>query len=277
MLEKEIQDRLIQSGRQFMKGYRKDDPYMDQFESDQERKLPQPPLVKAPVKPREKHIPLPGDYSGLSPRRELPELIALRKSTRIYTQEYMTLPQLAFLLWATQGVKSLRGKSYATLRTVPSGGARHPFETYLAVRKVQGLEPGKYHYLPMEHALEYLGPIQDEEITNSLSHQCWAAKANVVFYWSVVPYRAEWRYGIYSHRIALIDLGHVGQSLYTACAGIGLGCCGIGAFEQKLCDSLFGLDGREEFIGYTTPVGTLRDSDREAEQAFYRFVQDEGL
>ena len=277
MLEKEIQDQLIQNGRQFMKGYRKDDPYMDLFESDQERKLPQPPLVKAPMTSAGKHTPLPRDYSGLTQKRELPELMALRKSTRIYTQEEMSLSQLSFLLWATQGVKSLRGKAYATLRTVPSGGARHPFETYLAVRKVQGLEPGKYHYLPMEHALEYLGPISDQQISESLSDQIWAAKANVVFYWSVVPYRAEWRYGIYSHRIALIDMGHVGQSLYTACAGMGLGCCGIGAFEQEQCDQLFDLDGQEEFVVYTTPVGTLRESDKDAEQAFYRFVQEEGL
>jgi nitroreductase len=58
---------------------------------------------------------------------------------------------------------------------------------------------------------------------------------------------------------------------------MGLGCCGIGAFEQEQCDQLFDLDGQEEFVVYTTPVGTLRESDKDAEQAFYRFVQEEGL
>ena len=49
----------------------------------------------------------------------------------------MSLLQLSFLLWATQGVKSIRGKSYATIRTAPCGGARHPFQTYLLVRQVE--------------------------------------------------------------------------------------------------------------------------------------------
>lgn len=99
----------------------------------------------------------------------------------------------------------------------------------------------------------------------------------MVFYWSMVPYRAEWRYGIYAHRTALIDVGHVGQNLYTACTGLGLGCCAIAAFEHEKCCALFGLDGEEEYIVYCVPVGTIRDCDREAEQAFYQFVKDEGL
>ena len=93
----------------------------------------------------------------------------------------------------------------------------------------------------------------------------------------MVPYRAEWRYGIYAHRIALVDLGHIGQALYTACTGLGLGCCGIGAFSHELCNKLFGLDGEEEYIVYTTPVGTIRDCDKEAENAFYQFVKEEDL
>ncbi len=191
----------------------------------------------------------------------------------------MTPDELSFLLWATQGVKKIRGRAYATIRTVPCGGARHEFETYLIVRSVEGLRPGAYHYLPMLHALEFLHPIGDipETINQTLCGQKWAAKANVVFYWSVVPYRAEWRYGIYAHRIALIDAGHVGQALYTACTALGLGTCGIGAFQHEKCCDLFGLDGEEEYIIYTAPVGTVRDEDLAEENAFYQFVEDEGL
>jgi len=279
MLDKEIQDQLIEKGRAFTRGYMENDPYEDLFESDQDRKLPQPPLVKAAVTPEETHIPLLREFDDLPMKNNLLDLIRDRRSARIYTGEEMTLQQLSFLLWATQGVKALRGKAYATLRTVPCGGARHEFETYLLVRNVQGLKPGAYHYLPMSHKLEYLHPVEhmDEVINQSLSGQSWAAKANVVFYWSMVAYRAEWRYGIYAHRVALIDLGHIGQALYTACTGLGLGCCGIGAFRHELCASIFELDGEEEYIVYTTPVGTIRDADKESEQAFYQFVKDQDL
>lgn len=279
MLDKEIQEELIQKGRAFTHGYREDDPYMNLFESDQDRKLPQPPLAKAAVTPKESHIPLCRDFSALTMKNSLIDLIRDRRSSRIYTQEKMTLQQLSFLLWATQGIKGLRGRAYATLRTVPCGGARHEFETYLLVRKIDGLQSGAYHYLPMEHALEYLGAVDnlDSVISESLSGQTWAAKANVVFYWSMVPYRAEWRYGIYAHRIAMVDIGHVGQALYTACTGLGLGCCGIGAFSHEKCADLFRLDGEEEYIVYTTPVGTIRECDQSSEQAIYQFVIDENL
>ena len=279
MLDRELQNEIIRKNRNFTKGYQANDPYGETFESDQELKLPQPLLVKAPMAADGNIIKLTKDFSGLDMKNDTVSLIRDRKSARVYTQEAMTLDQLSFLLWATQGVKALRGKAYATLRTVPCGGARHEFETYLLVRNIEGLQNGAYHYLPMEHGLEFLGSIADmeETITRSLSGQSWAAKANVVFYWSMVPYRAEWRYGIYAHRTALIDVGHVGQNLYHACTALGIGCCAIAAFEHEICSEIFGLDGEEEYIIYTVPVGTVRDCDKESEQAFYKFVEEQNL
>ena len=279
MLEKEIQEKLIAKGRDFMHGYRRNDPYEADFESDQDLKLPQPPLVKAPMAKDSNRIMLPQDFSQLPMLHNLPLLIESRRSARIYTQEEMTLTQLSFLLWACQGVKSIRGKAYATLRTVPSGGARHPFETYLVIRKVDNLKSGVYHYLPLEHQLEFLHEIEDLDlrINESLCGQSWAAKANVLFYWSMVPYRAEWRYGIYAHRVALMDAGHMAENLYLACTGIGLGCCAIGAFSDELCNQMLTIDGEEEFTLYVVPVGTVRSCDKAAEQSFYQFVEDEEL
>lgn len=278
MLNKELQEKLIAEGRTFLRGYRDNDPYED-FESDQDLKLPQPPLVKAAVTPAATHIALTSDFTDLSMIHNLPRLFESRHSSRIYTQEEMTLEQLSFLLWSCQGIKSIRGKSYATLRTVPSGGARHPFETYLIIRKVAALAPGVYHYLPMEHALEYLHEIEnmDELISESVCGQSWAAKANVLFYWSIIPYRAEWRYGIHAHRTALMDAGHMAENLYLACTGIGLGCCAIASFSDELCNRMLSLDGEEEFTAYVVPVGTVRACDKADEQSFYKFVEDQDL
>ena len=277
MLEEKLQKQLIQTGRDFMKPYRADDPNRGLFQSDQQLRKPQPLLVKEAM--TEESIELPRNFEDLEKKDDLLALIRDRRSTRVYTQEDMSLLQLSFLLWATQGVKGRRGKSYATLRTVPSGGARHEFETYLMVRKVEGLQPGAYHYLPMEHRLEFLRSFDelDQTITATVSGQSWAAKANVVFYWSMVSYRAEWRYGIYSHRVALIDSGHVAQNLYLACTGIGLGTCAIASLSHETCCETFGLDGDDEFVFYCAPVGTAREEDMAAEQAFYSFVEEEGL
>ncbi len=278
MLNKELQEKLIADGRAFLRGYRNNDPYAA-FESDQELKLPQPPLVKAASTPAQNHIALTKDFTNLPMLHNLTQLFEARHSARIYTQETMTLEQLSFLLWSCQGIKSIRGKSYATLRTVPSGGARHPFETYLIVRNVDTLKPGVYHYLPMEHKLEFLHEIEnmDECICASLCDQSWAAKANVLFYWSILPYRAEWRYGIHAHRTALMDAGHMAENLYLACTGIGLGCCAIASFSDELCNQMLSLDADEEFTIYVVPVGTVRSCDKAEEQSFYKFVEDQGL
>jgi SagB-type dehydrogenase family enzyme len=277
MLDPKLQAKLIQDAREFMKhGFKTE---LEVFESDQDLKKPQPPLEKPPMRPEQPVIVLPRDFEALALNENLLELLLKRKSARVYTGETLSLLQLSFLLWATQGVKDVRGKKYATLRTVPSGGARHGFETYLLVQSVEGLAPGKYHYLAIEHQLEYLGPQEDshQAITTSLDGQSWAAKASVVFYWSFVPYRCEWRYGVFAHRVALIDAGHIDQNLYLACTALGLGTCAVAAFDGPLCDRIFGLDGDEEFTAYTAPVGTISARDQAAEKAFYQFVDDKGL
>jgi SagB-type dehydrogenase family enzyme len=275
MLNPEIQKKLIAEGRNFMKSF-STSPY-DNFVSDQQLKLPQPPLVKAPM--AEQALPLPRNFEDLDLQQDFIALLTERRSSRVYTQQPISLLQLSFMLWATQGIKDIRGKSYATLRTVPSGGARHGFETYLLGQHVKGLQPGAYHYLPLGHQLEFLHAVEDlpAAISLSLEGQSWASKASVVFYWSFLPYRCEWRYGIWAHRVAVIDAGHVSQNLYLACVALGLGTCAIAAFDMAVCDALFGLDGEEEFTVYASPVGTISPADQKSEKAFYQFVEDEGL
>lgn len=275
MLNPELEKKLITDGRNFMKSY-SNDAYED-FESDQQLKLPQPPLVKPAMV--EEALPLPRNFTDLEMEQDFIRLLTERKSSRVYTQQPISLLQLSFMLWATQGIKDIRGKSYATLRTVPSGGARHPFETYLIIQNVEGLRPGAYHYLPLGHQLEFLHPVEEmpAAISLSLMGQSWASKASVIFYWSFVPYRCEWRYGITAHGPALIDAGHVGQNLYLACTALGLGTCAIAAFDMTICDRLFDLDGEEEFTVYAFPVGTISQADQKSEKAFYQFVEDEGL
>ena len=276
-MDKERIEERIRLGRSFITKLVKEEPVGDDYKSDQELKKPQPPLAKAAM--TEHAVALPSDFSGLAPIGDFLTIVNERKSHRVYTDESISLTQLSYLLWCTQGVKSVRGKAYATIRTVPSGGARHPFECYMAVRKVEGLKPGLYHYLPMSHEIEFLGGMEDLEsfITESLCGQSWAEKASVVFCYSCVFYRAEWRYGIVAHAPVLMDSGHVTQNLYLAVTSIGLRGCAIAAVEPEIADCAFSLDGVEETVFYAMPVGTVRPSDREAENEFYAFVKKEGL
>lgn len=267
----------IRLGRSFVTKFSDEDCVGEDYQSDQDLKKPQPPLAKAPM--GGKAVALPIDFDRLPIDNDFLHVINSRCSHRVYTEEKISLLQLSYLLWCCQGVKSIRGKSYATLRTVPSGGARHPFECYLAVRKVDELEEGLYHYLPMNHSIEFLGPVNgmDDFISDSLYDQRWAAKASVVFYFSCVFYRSEWRYGVWAHAPLLIDSGHVTENLYLSATSIGLGGCAIAAVRPDVSNRAFGLDGKEETIFYAMPIGTIRQEDQKEEDDFYAFVREEGL
>jgi SagB-type dehydrogenase family enzyme len=85
-----------------------------------------------------------------------------------------------------------------------------------------------------------------------------AKKAAVVFAWSTIPYRSEWKYDISAHKKILIDVGHVCQNLYLASESVGAGACAIGIYDQKLIDEVLCLDGDEEFVLYLGAVGKKR-------------------
>ena len=272
MDEKEIRQR-IQAGRDFMKHYAEND---ESYVTDQYAGVTQPPLFKDPVATP---VPLPQNYEDLVRTGDILEVINRRESNRIYTEENITLLQLSYILWCAQGVKGLRGKKYATLRTVPCGGARHEFELYMCIKNVEGLKPGYYHYLPQSHSVECL---REEEnlkdfLDASLCGQTWSQKSSVVFYFSIIPYRAEWRYGIYTHRIALVDAGYISENIYLACTSIGLGSCALGAIVTEVCDEAFGLDGNDEFIFLAHTVGTIQEADRQKELDLYSFVHENDL
>ena len=191
------------------------------------------------------------------------DLLDTRRSKRSYTDTPMSQEQLAFMLWSVQGIQAFRD-DVATFRTVPSGGARHPFETYITVKNVEGLTPGLYHYLPTENlgekkvTIERLGDIPDYDttITEMVAGQAWAAKAPVILFFTCIPYKSEWRYAEMSHRVVLIDLGHVGQNAMLSAVALGLGSCCMAAFDQKACDKVIGVDGLEEYTVYGVSVGT---------------------
>ena len=236
----------------------------DDILSDQLKGLEQPSLERKLG--GSKIIYLTKNFENVIKNNDFLNLINARTSKRKYSEEALTQYELAFLLWSTQGIKSIVGKERkATFRTVPSAGARHPFETYLFINKVIGLKPGLYHYMAIEHQLEYLGPIENqvEQVSEAFGGQKFFANAPVGFVWSVIPYRTEWRYSTHAHKYALIDVGHVCENLYLACEAIGCGACAIGAYNQPLADKLLGFDAspsadkEAEFVVYAAAVGKL--------------------
>ena len=251
----------IEKGRNFLKAvdYEELEKRFPDYDTDQESGIAPPPLQK-PYPEDAELIDLISPDKFTSGDISLAHAISHRKSHRNFTDESLTLQQLSFLLWSTQGLKEIDPKKVWTKRMVPSGGARQPFETYIIVNRVDGLEPGVYRYLVIEHKLLHVSNAesnQDELIKNACHGQGFCGKSAVVFVWSTIPYRAEWRYSLMSHKDIAIEAGHVCQNLYLACEAIGSGTCGIAAYNQKLIDALVGVDGKDEFTVYLSPVGKV--------------------
>jgi SagB-type dehydrogenase family enzyme len=204
-------------------------------------------------------LKLPPADPAVLQRNELFACIKERRSRREYKGAALSPGELSFLLWATQGVQKVLGRGQASLRTVPSGGARHPFETYLVLNRVTGVESGLYRYLPLTHQLVRLrGPdgLKEGAVRAALG-QGFVGESAVTFIWTCLPYRGEWRYQDAAHRVMLLDAGHLCQNLYLACEALGCGTCAIAAYDQEASDRLLGVDGQEEFVVYMAPVGKV--------------------
>lgn len=249
-------DKMIKERRLLLKSQETE---YEEWKPHQLKGIPPPPLEKPyPVNSRLIDLPKPADLNVGT--ISLTEVIERRQSHRKFKDDSLTLEELSFLLWSTQGVKSVAKNKVWTKRTVPSGGARHPFETYLIVTRVEGLAPGVYRYLPLEHNL-LLTVRNIRQLSDRLSAACYQqdfiSKSAVVFVWSAIPYRTEWRYSVLSYKDILIEAGHICQNLYLACEAIGAGTCAIAAYSQELMDALIGVDGEDELTVYLAPVGKV--------------------
>ena len=230
------------------------------FVTDQQKGLPRPP-VELPFDPDAALIDLVAPEQFTIGDMPLRQVIAQRTSKRTYTDRPLTLEELSFLCWATQGVRAVEktNDGIITRRTVPSGGARHPFETYLLVSRVDGIEPGLYRYLPLEHKLLPMDrKVTAAQIAEACCGQSFVGEGAVIFIWSVIPYRMEWRYTTRAAKTIALDAGHVCQNLYLAAESIGAGTCAIAAYYQDEMDKLLGMDGEEEFVIYAAPVGKVQ-------------------
>ncbi|HOH31219.1 MAG TPA: SagB/ThcOx family dehydrogenase [Candidatus Hydrogenedentes bacterium] len=250
-----MEEKRFEAGRFFLKDTIR--LQVDFSTTDQSRGRAAPPLQQ-PCSPNFARVDLPSGPDTLARLTGIPlgAAIAGRESVRRFSETSLSLEELSMLLYATQGVRKVLGPECA-LRVVPSAGARHAFESYVAVSRVDDLTPGLYRYLPFDNQLARL--YEDKKIGRRTAEAChwqqFAGKAAAVFFWTAVPSRMEWRYAEAAHKVIAVDAGHVCQNLYLAVQAIGAGTCAIAAYNQAACDSLLGVDGSEEFTVYIAPVG----------------------
>lgn len=223
--------------------------------SDQSKGLPQPPLEL--VTPENLPlIELPSPQKISLPGIDLRAAIENRETRRAYSDESLTLEELSYFLWMTQGVKAVTDRP-ATKRTVPSAGARHAFETWLLVNRVDGLEPGLYRFFAIHHLLARMPAVEDirQKLTEACGNQKHVFNSAVTFFWVAVVERMTWRYPARGYRYLFLDAGHVCQNLYLAAEQLGCGACAIAAYDDDLVNQNLQVNGKDLFTIYIASLG----------------------
>lgn len=223
-------------------------------ESPQSRGEIQPPL-ELPVPEDARLISLPEPEDGYA-ATDLLEAINRRRTIRRYSEAPVSLAELSFFLWITQGVKRVTDRP-ATSRTVPSAGGRHAFETYLLVNRVESLAPGLYRYAALSHALfavDLSAGVADRIVTGCLEQEQ-VRRSAVTFFWAAVRARMYYRYTERGYRYLFLDAGHLCQNLYLAAETARCGVCAIAAFDDVKINAALGLDGEENFLVYAASLG----------------------
>lgn len=209
---------------------------------------------KQEIENQAEQVALPSEQEivdELEPDITLKESLSERRSVRDYSDEKLTVTELAALLWSAQGIT----EEQTGYRTAPSAGATYPMEVYAVVENVDGLERGIYRYSPNEHTLEHIEDgVFNEDLKQVSLGQDPVGDASVNLVVTAVYERVMDRYGERGKRYAKMEAGHISQNIYLACSALDLGTVAIGAFEDEQVIELLQLkDG--EYPLYIMPVG----------------------
>ncbi len=168
--------------------------------------------------------------------------LRLRRSTRDFTPQPLTLAQLSQLLWAAQGVSGLGG-----LRTCPSAGAIYPLRTYVLAGAVQSAPAGLYHYDPDQHAMAALwrGDKRKSLAAAALGQEC-VEQAPLIVVLASDYRRITRELGERGRYVTHLEAGHAGQNFLLQATALGLGAIGLGRFDPDIVNSLLGLPEDEE-------------------------------
>ena len=164
-------------------------------------------------------------------------------------------------------------------KTSPSGGALHPTEAYLLVRAVDGLAPGIYHYRAGDHALQPLpfdGDGLDRLAWLAVGGQPWFANAHALVILAPRFGRNFWKYRNHpkAYRVAILDVGHLSQTLQLAATALGLGTFVTAAINEVDIERALGLDGIAEgplaVCGVGVRAGTMTTSELDPNRTVWR-------
>ena len=189
-------------------------------------------------------------------RRDFDRLLAQRRTCRNFDPaaalSAADLGTMLHRVWGAVGTRELAPGAVAVKKTSPAGGGLHATEAYLLVQRAEGLAPGLYHYLPMQHALEPLQVLDAADaaamVHRFLAGQYWFADVPVLVVMTARFDRLFWKYRRHAKawRVVHLDVGHLSQTMYLSAADLGLGAFVTAAINDREIEPALGLAPLQE-------------------------------
>ncbi|MEV7444010.1 thiopeptide-type bacteriocin biosynthesis protein [Streptomyces sp. NPDC091204] len=214
-------------------------------------------------------VPLPADPL---PEVSLGAVLAARSSLRGALTGPLDAGTLGALLWHSlaESGRSEQRLADGTTRTLahrpyPSAGALHTARVRLLVLDVAGLPAGTYDCVPERRTLRRIGPVAPLEDITALSTYLSRPSADpdwigveqapvlLALYADLGLLRR--RYGLRALRLALLETGHLAQTLLLTASALGLGGTPLGGFHDDLAHELLGLHDPDQPLQYLLPLG----------------------
>ena len=183
-------------------------------------------------------------------------LLAQRKTCRNFAADgQVSQADLAVMLhrvWGAIGTLELAPGAVAVKKNSPAGGGLHAVEAYVLAQRVEGLAPGLYHYLSLQHALEPMRAMDPAEAAahahRFVSGQHWFANVPVMVVMTARFDRLFWKYRRHAKawRVVHLDVGHLSQTMYLSAADLGLGAFITAAINDRDIDRTLNLTALQE-------------------------------
>jgi SagB-type dehydrogenase family enzyme len=185
------------------------------------------------------------------------EAIIRRRSTRSYAESGLTRTELATLLDFTYRPDRSEEPMIALGQDMIAPGL---LNTYVVIHRVEGIDPGCYHYDPTSRRIRQLRfkNLARETQAMVLGQELGGLASAVVFQTTRLS-QAVARYGDRAYRHVHLDAGMLGQRLNVAAIALGLGASGIGGFYDDEVNEALGIPDDEAVVYITTLGHPYRD------------------
>jgi SagB-type dehydrogenase family enzyme len=133
-----------------------------------------------------------------------------------------------------------------TSRLYPAGGSLYELEVYVAVNRCLDLQPGLYHYDPLEHRLTRVSGrtvevgrlFQDAAESAAIPED----EVQLLLILAARFPRVAWKYQSIAYSLILKHVGVVFQTMYMAATAMGLAPCAVGCGDSDLFARAAGTD-----------------------------------